>query len=201
MAQPTQRDYLHYLGQPQSFVSPAFSPYPNLVDDQSLDLRSNLPTVAAAALTEAVAYFVYLGRTSRRLTAQKVLFHVTTGGTGAQTAECGIFSSPTAPNRAGQTLTKIVATGTLDALTGTGVLGNTTAFAQDVDAGTHLWYGIRTAMATNEPEITGITLDVGQGRLLTLPASGALTAATTFAGALVTSSVAWMAPYAVLTCS
>lgn len=201
MAQPTQREYMHYLGLPVSQNSPAFTLYPNLVDPQSLDLRSNLPTVAGAATVGAVAYWVFLGRLSRRLTAQKVLFAVTSGGASTQVGEVGIFSSPTAPNRAAQTLTKIVATGTLDDLTGTGVLGNTTAFAQDVDAGTFLWAGYRVDMASTEPSVQGLGSDLSQGRILSLAAATAFTSGTTYAGVLITHALTWQAPALILTVS
>src|SRR2546428_5661404 len=91
-------------------------------------------------LIAGTAYYVYLGRLAKGLTVKFVEFHVTTLGAGAQTAEVGLFSTPSAPNKSAQTLTKIVATGTLDSLTaGTGVKRNTASFAQNVDAGTHLW--------------------------------------------------------------
>jgi len=167
---------------------------PQGVDSVGLVLESRLPTIAGSILTEDTAYFVYLGQTNREVTASKVFFTVTTGGTGAQTAEVGLFSTPTAPNRANQTLTKIVATGTMGDLTGTGVLSNTNAFSQVIAAGTHLWAGIRTAMATNEPQLYGLTFDQGYGRVLSAAAAGALTGGTTFTGVVVTAGVAWQAP-------
>src|SRR2546427_5658673 len=136
-------------------------------------------------LISGTAYYVYLGRLAKGLTVKFVEFHVTTLGAGAQTAEVGLFSTPSAPNKSAQTLTKIVATGTVDSLTTTGVKRNTASFAQNVDAGTHLWAAIRTAMATTQPTCSGLTGDMSQGNVLTTTGGGALTGLTTAAGSLV----------------
>lgn len=193
---PTKRDFAHSQGRNiDSVCNKNFDLYPASVSQGDFELRSHLPNIAAAALTEDTAYFVYLGKTNKRLNAKKVLFHVVTGGSGAQTAEVGLFSSPAAPNRAAQTLTKLAATGTLGDLTGTGVLGNSSDFGTSIPAGTHLWAGIRTAMATNEPQVYGLTADMSAGNVLSTATAGALTSGTTFAGALITASVtAWQAP-------
>ena len=202
MSQTTIRFIAHALGFKEATVANSdFNILGPVVSPSDLELRSKLPTIAGAILTEDTAYFVYLGKTNRKLTATRVLAHVTTGGTGAQTAEVGLFSTPTAPNRAGQTLTKLVADGTLGDLTGTGVLGNTTAFSTDIPAGTHLWAGIRTAMATNEPQIVGLTQDMSAGLVLSTATAGALTAGTTFTGALITAAVTWQAPALALSVS
>jgi len=163
---------------------------------------SLLPRITAALTIDSTAYFIYLGQTQRPVTANFVEFAVTVGGTGAQTAEAGLFSTPLAPNRAGQSLTKLVATGTLDALTGTGVMRNTADFNTVIAAGVHLWAGLRTAMATNEPTVYGLTGDLSQGQILALAGAGALTGAGPFAGALIAHSVtAWQAPDLRLICS
>ena len=191
----TARQSAHLRGLPVDLVSNTSQVIvPEVAQFSDFVMESRLPRIAGAALTEDTAYFVYLGTLKKNITALKLFFHVTTGGTGAQTAECGLFSTPTAPNRAAQTLTKLAATGTLGDLTGTGVLGNTNSFALDIAAGTHLWAGIRTAMATNEPQIYGLTGDKSYGRVLSTATAGALTASSTFAGALVTAAVTWQAP-------
>lgn len=157
--------------------------------------RSILPAHATAFITlTGVAYFVYLGRTTSLQTPKFVEFHVSTGGAGAQTAEVGFFSTPAAPNKAAQSLTKIVATGTVDALTSTGVKRNTAAFATVVQPGVHLWAGIRTAMATTQPTILSLCHDMSQGHILSLAASGVLTGAGPFAGGLVAVSTAQVCP-------
>lgn len=132
-------------------------------------------------LTSATAYFVFLGKTTAAITPKKVRFRVSTGGTGAQTAEIGLFSTPNPPNSGNQTLTKLVSTATVDALTATGVVGNTSDFATSIPAGTYLWAGLRVAMATTQPDV-GITGTVGRdygfGRILTTTSAAALTGTT-----------------------
>lgn len=164
--------------------------------DEQRTLASSLPTIAGALNTSGTAYFVYLGKTTKAITVNRVEFLVTTAGAGAQTAEVGLFSTPSAPNRANQSLTKIVATGTVDSLTATGLKRNTNAFAQSVAAGTHLWAGIRTAMATTQPTIVGHSLDLGDARILLAAASGVLTGAGPFSGVApgAGTTIAWQAP-------
>lgn len=163
---------------------------------------SLLPFVGAAVTIADTAYFVYLGLTGRQIVANFIEFHVTAGGTGAQTAEVGIFSSPSAPNRAGQSLTKLAANGTLSALTGTGVMRNTADLATPVAPGVHLWAGLRTNLASTQPAVFGITADMSEGLILALTTAGALTAAGPFAGALIAPVVtAWQAPNLRLICT
>jgi hypothetical protein len=140
------------------------------------------------------AYYVYVGRTVQAITAAYVQFHVTTAGAGAQTAEVGLFSTPNPPNKVGQTLTKLAATGTLGSLTATGMVRNTSSLAQVVPAGTHLWAAIRTAMATTQPKTWGLSGDYSEGHLLTTTGGGALTGLTTAAGALIAITVGVVAP-------
>jgi len=156
------------------------------LDTPNRVFSSWLPNVATAiTLTSGTAYFVYLGRTVAALTPKYVEFYVNTAGTGAQTAEVGFFSSPAAPNKSAQTLTKLVSTGTVDSLTSGGVKRNTAAFATAITAGTHLWAGIRTAMATTQPAISGLCMDFSQGRVLSATLTGALTGTGPWSGAIV----------------
>lgn len=148
-------------------------------------LQSRLPSISVFSLNDGTGYFVYVGKLSTQRTPLYVEFHVSSGGTGAQTAEVGLFSTPNGPSKAGQSLTKLVATGTVDDLTTTGIKRNTSAFATAVAAGTHLWAGIRTSMATNEPTISALSRDMSQGHILDCAGSGALTGAGPFSGALV----------------
>lgn len=200
MAQPTTRDFAHSIGRNvDSVANNDFNIVPAVVRNTSFTLRSKLPTIAGAVTVGAKAYFVFLGTTQRRLSAQKVQFWVSTGGASTQAGEVGLFSSPASPNGAAQTLTKLVATGTLDDLTGTGVLGNTTAFGTTINAGTHLWAGYRVDMASTEPTVFGLTFDMSRGEVLSLASAAAFTATTTYAGALITAAVAWQAPALILT--
>ena len=155
---------------------------------------SALPRTAGFLLLTGVAYFVYLGRTLSAITPKFVEFHVSTLGAGAQTAEVGFFSSPLSPRKTSQSLTKLVATGTVDALTTTGVKRNTTAFATPVAASVHLWAGLRTAMATTQPLIWGIGVDMAQGQIHSTAAAGALTGAGPWTGAIIAASTAMVCP-------
>lgn len=140
------------------------------------------------------AYYVYVGRTVKALTLLFVEFQVTTAGAGAQTAEVGIFSTPTGPAKSAQTLTKLVATGTVDSVTTTGVKRNTSSFALNVVAGTHIWAACRFAMATTQPTNAGLAGDMSQGHILTTTGGGALTGLTTAAGTIPAIGTATVAP-------
>lgn len=147
------------------------------------------------APTSGTAYCVFIGRPHRNETINTVRFHVTTAGAGAQTAEVGIYTSPLPPNRTGQTLTRVAATGALDVLTSTGLKANTTPLAANVEADVPLWACIRTAMATTQPTIVGLARDQQDGFYMTTAASGALTSAATLAGVVPALSTATQAPY------
>jgi hypothetical protein len=156
------------------------------LDSRSRVWSSLLPNVATAiTLSSGTAYFVYLGRTVTALTPKYVEFYVNSAGSGAQTAEVGFFSSANSPNKGAQSITKIVSTGTVDALNTSGVKRNTAAFATSVPAGTHLWAGIRTAMATGQPAIMGLCMDWSQGRILSTAGAGVLTGTGPWIGAIV----------------
>lgn len=205
MAQTSVRQYAHKVGQTVgNFADNVIDQYPSAAVPGELILKNRFCAPIAGAVTIAdVAYFVYLGRATRQLTPVRVLFAVSTGGTSTQVGEVGVFSSPTAPNRVGQVLTKIVANGSLDDLTGTGVLGNTAVFTAStlISAGTHLWAGYRVAMAGTEPTVYGLTGDMSQGTILSTAAAGVFTSGTTYTGALIAHSLAWQAPGLVLTIS
>lgn len=154
-----------------------------------------LSTTGTIVLVSGTAYFVYLGKTTRPLTIAFLEAHVTANGTGAQTAEVGLFSTPLAPNKAGQTLTKICATGTVDSLSASPTMKrNTASFAQAVPVGTHLWGAIRTALATTQPTLVAVAFDMSQGHILTTTAQGALTGLATTAGGLIGLSTAVVGP-------
>lgn len=195
MATFTVRQIAHALGFKVDTIANAnFNLQPANTAFGESRLQSPLQKIAGTTTTGAVAYFVYLGKTNRKVLANKVLFNVTTGGASTQVGEVGLFSSPTAPAGAAQTLTKLMATGTLDDLTGTGILGNTTAFATDVAAGVHLWAGYRVDMASTEPTVVGLTGDNSVGNVLFLAAAGVMTSTSTYAGGLITHALTWQAP-------
>jgi hypothetical protein len=199
----TTRQISHLRGLPVENVSNLqMQDVPEVTSGGENILVSRLHSIGAiAALTEDTAYFVYMGTLKRKVTALRVYFTVTTAGVGAQTAEVGLFSTPTAPNRLGQTLTKLVASGVVTDMLNTGVHSNSTSFALDIAAGIHLWAGLRTAMAGTEPWCWGLNADMSYGRVLSTATAGALTAGTTFTGALITPVVQWQAPALTVHCS
>jgi len=168
---------------------------------QDIDKRIYLPVlpyhqVMGFLTVTNTGYFVYLGKTKAPITAAFLELNMTVIGAGAQTAEVGLFSTPLAPNKAGQTLTKLVATGTVDSLTATlTIKRNTASFATDILAGTHLWAGIRTAMATTQPTFAAVAYDFLQGNVLTAAAPGALTGLSTVAGSVPALSSSPLAPF------
>lgn len=166
------------------------------LSSQQKVLTSSLPPAAVGTFVtiSGTAYYLYLGRVVRSITIDFVEIHVTTAGAGAQTAEIGLFSTPTPPQKSAQTLTKIVATGTVDAVTPTGVKRNTASFAQVIAAGTHLWAGVRFAMATTQPTCAGRAGDMSQGHVLTTTGGGALTGLSTAAGTIPAIATATVAP-------
>lgn len=161
--------------------------------------RSRLHNIAGAATTADKAYWVYLGCSTQPFTAAYVKAQVTTGAAaGAQTAEVAIATSSTGPSGAAKTLTVVAKTGTLDDLTGTGLLGNSSSLAYTVPADTHVWIGFRENMAGGRPQLYGLTFDGGAGEVLSTATAGVLAVGTSYTGALITSSAAWMAPALVL---
>lgn len=167
----------------------------NLDNNQNIFISILAPGTGNLTLTSGTAYFVYLGETTSIITPRYVECHILTAGAGGQTAELGIFSTPLAPNKAGQTLTRIVATGTVDSLTSTGVKRNTNQFNTQIPIGTHIWAGIRTAMATTQPRPWGFGSDMAQGQILSTTASGTLTGGTgNFSGAIIAATTSICAP-------
>jgi hypothetical protein len=165
------------------------------LDVDSRVFRSRLSNHATAFLmVSGTSYFVYVGRTTAAITPKFVELHVATIGAGAQTAELGLFSTPLGPNKAAQSLTKLVSTATIGALTSLGMVRNTSAFAASVPAGTHLWAGVRTAMATTQPSPVALAYDMAQGSVLSAAASGVLTGAGPFSGAIIAASTAQICP-------
>lgn len=157
-------------------------------------LQSPLGASGTFASASGTAYWVYLGRVFRDLVLKHVEFHVSSAGSGSQTAEIAVASSPTPPNKGNQTLTKLGANGTLDSLTGTGVKRNTSALNLSVPAGTHLWAGIRTAMATTQPTFVALGADMNQGQVLATAAAGALTGAGPWTGSKITAATTGIVP-------
>lgn len=156
-------------------------------------LDADLPTIAAAAATADRAYWVYVGQAVKSFTLNKIRGHVSTGGTGAQTAEMAVATSSSAPNGAAVTLTVVAVSGSLDDLTGTGVLGSPD-LSYAVDPSTHIWLGVRTNMASTQPQFYGHTFDASRGEILITSTAGVLAVGTSYTGALITAALTWQAP-------
>jgi uncharacterized 2Fe-2S/4Fe-4S cluster protein (DUF4445 family) len=172
-----------------------------VVDDPGTQrvFSSALNRIAGSLVTADKAYFVYVGRTAQRFSVSKVEFAVTTSAVGTQAAEVGLFTSPLAPNKAAQTLTCIAINATLSDLTAAAAVNsNTVSMAYDLgeNTGVHLWAGLRVNMTSSptQPQIYGLTADFSEGQILSMAAAGVLAVGTTYAGALITHSVAWQAP-------
>lgn len=141
-------------------------------------------------LISGTAYFVFLGRVHKTFTPAYINAMCQTVGTSTQTAEMGLFSTPAYPTyNTGQSLTKIVATGSITSLTsGTGVKRNSSPFATSIAAGTFLWGGMRTAMAGNQPTMNALNRDYNRANVLTTATAGALTGSGPWTGAVVAAS-------------
>lgn len=125
------------------------------------------------------AYFVYVGRLAKSITPRYVGVFIDTGATGGTPAgEVGFFSSPSEPNYATQTLTKL-AFETIDVATGGGFVQNATPMATRILAGTHLWAGIRTTGWLTAPDFLPLQFDHGEGRALFRSSSTAFSSVTT----------------------
>jgi hypothetical protein len=157
-------------------------------------LRPLAPNLTGAILTiGARTYACYVGYVVRAKVIRHVEFNLTIVGSGAQTGEVGLGSTPLAPNKAGQTITVLTADGTLDTLAATPAMKrNTTAFnagaGYSVAGGTHLWALYRVDMASTEPTVTNVLNDFGQGHILVADGVGALTSASSFAGIITTAA-------------
>jgi len=134
------------------------------------------------------AAFVYIGYFPKSVTVKYVSMHNQTGGSGAQVAEVGLFSTPLAPNKGGQTLTCLAASGSIGDLTTTGMLRNSSSLNYAVPAGTHLWAGMRTDMATTQPECRSVGGDWGSGTTLYTNSAAVFSASNTYSGSVPTAA-------------
>jgi len=130
------------------------------------------------------AYWCYIGYLPLGMVLNFVECWNQAAGSGTQTAEMAIASTPSAPNRAGQTLTVLAVTGSLDSF-GAGTSGtvrrNSSGLAYALTANTHIWAGCRFAMATTQPNLAACVWDWSDGTLLQTATPGVLTT-TTYSG-------------------
>ena len=136
-----------------------------------------------------IAYFVYFGRTTLEIRVKYVEFmvHVNASATGsyAQTAEIGVFSTPSIPNKSSsQILTRLAAKDLLvvNAVENLSTLGpkrNQNSLDWVVPAGTYLWAGFRcnvTGTGTvNQPTLAGLAYDYLEGVILSVSSTNSLT--------------------------
>jgi hypothetical protein len=147
-------------------------------------------------LGDATSYWVYMGYSGETdLPIDFVRFAVVVAGVGAQAAEIAIATSlGVPPSRAALRLVILAASGTLGALTGTGLLSNTSKLGCVIPVGTHWWAGIRTHMATTQPTIDAVGGDCSQGRVLAKTGAAALVVGQDFTADLIAHSLAAQAP-------
>lgn len=161
---------------------------------------SKLTRVAngANANVSGQAYWVYMGFFDQPTVLQGItLMQAAIQGAGTQVAEVVFATTPVGPCRAAQTLTKLGnADSALSSLTAsaTSVVRPGAPMNVTVPAFTHLWTGFRQAMGTTQAGFECLTDDMLQGAVLITAASGALSGAGPWAGALTTLSVAAVAP-------
>jgi hypothetical protein len=159
----------------------------------------------SVAMVSGTAYWVYVGFVPVATTVAFVEGFMPTLGTGTQAAEVCLASTPAAPNKASQTLTKIVASGSVTPMTSAGggaantVVANTSSFAQVISAGTHLWAGIRVAMGTTQPNFGGLLCDMGHGFVLKTAGASALTGSTSWTGSLAALGISPTTPFLTVT--
>jgi hypothetical protein len=147
--------------------------------------RSALPVSQASpayfALSSNRAYFVYLGLVAKACVPVSLWCRVALQGTGTPVADCGLFSTPNAPNGQALVFTKIAAVDMSSDIYmsgGTGNAKNTSSpFGAEVAAGTHLWAGLRVAYGSGQPSLYMLNYvpDWGKGEIQVCSSAGALT--------------------------
>lgn len=151
-----------------------------------------MPGLGNVTTGSGVAYWVFVGTFTQTTILARVRYFVAVAAAGTQTAELAYASSPLPPCGAGQVLTKIAATGSVTDLTGTN--NQNTALAATIPAGTNLWIGFRSAMGTTQPSFRGLGYDLADGSVLRTNASGALTGAGPWTGAVVSGATTATCP-------
>lgn len=109
---------------------------------------------------------------------------ITASATVSSVGEMGLFSTPSGPNQAAQTLTKLSASGTLTDMTaGTPpLIIRTAALNYAVLPGTHLWVASRFACGGTQPTFAEGVSHTGLAEVLYATSIAALTGLSTVAG-------------------
>lgn len=157
---------------------------PIKIANQNRIALSPLPPVGTITPTSGTAYWAFLDVREKGETFNYLNCYVTTGGSGAQTAEFSIAVIPTMPDRASKTIAKLVATGSVGDLTTNGIKRNTSPFNHTLAVRSILIGGIRTAMASAQPGLRGLLNDNENGQVFQTAASGVLTGTGPWTGAV-----------------
>jgi hypothetical protein len=167
-------------------------------DDGTRAYYSRLPIITGVGtsyLVNGTAYWLYCGQVSAAKTVVGLTSWVDTAATGVgSVCAVALASTPNAPNRAGQTLTKLGTASTF-APTSTGLMRPIASFAAAIAAGTHLWCGIKTTVVTLPPTFRSVTDDLGQGAVLVTTGAGSFSSTASWVGSVPGATAAAVAPY------
>lgn len=133
------------------------------------------------------AVWVYMGKMLATVTARYVGVYIATNGTGSPICEVGLFSTTSAPNGAGQTLTKIVSGVTASVTSGSSnrAVRNASIWSQSVPANTYLWAGYRIAdNGGTRPAILQCIGDGGRAGTLYQNVANAFSVSTSWGSAI-----------------
>lgn len=128
-----------------------------------------VPTTGIISLT-GIVNLSYVGYTQKTITVDYIEFVQTALAAGAQVGEVGLASTTSAPNGSSKDFTVLAVAGALpDLTTGTVTNGlirrNTNALAATITPCVHLWAFTRFAMATTQPTLLGVCLDLSMGNI------------------------------------
>jgi hypothetical protein len=145
--------------------------------------RSPLTSGTRFTGVSSTAYFVYLGRVLRPLTAKCVEAYVTVGGTGIGEAEIGTFTSDSPPNKREQRLTKIEAV-KLENADAIGMARNTSDLSIEIRQDVYLWIGMRIT-ADVMPQTFSLIHDCEEGFILSTEDSRPFAEESSYDGAII----------------
>lgn len=140
-------------------------------------------------LASGSTYWIYIGQIVSTVVFARFAASCIAVGSGTQTGEWAIATSPDEPARDQKTLTvryrhTIVAANGRESFTTTGYKANATGFAFAPTLYSYVWLGMRVVMATTMPSFNCLYADDSRGLALITPASGALVVGTDYTGAL-----------------
>lgn len=139
-------------------------------------IRGGLADAVLLATTQR-CFFDYVGYWPAGVVFKYVEFLPSNGGTNSL-IEVGLFSSTSAPNKNGQLLTRLVSGTVSIPLTLNVANRNSDAFASTLATASFLWCGFRSVNTAN-PQLRGLSFDMGQGHGLILGGTTPAFSATT----------------------